>query len=198
MSIALKISKLWVYFNLFWTLTEQRSIWYLEFCWWANGPVDSTQYSTTLGKCLIQYIIEIDQFLGKKSLYFLRKMLPFSDNMTFYERFYNTMLSAYDWIIRRYYYIPSEEKLAKKYFSHLSPLPSLEELIHNVSVVLTNSHRATALPRPSMPGSQNILIKTHIFFHLNSLEIRFIKYGKISLSPSHFHLLYSTKFSKEW
>lgn len=79
-------------------------------------------------------------------------MLPYSDNMTFYERFYNAALSAYDWYLRKFDYLPKEEALAKKYFSHLEPLPSLDELIRSVSVNFVNTHRALAPPRPAMPG----------------------------------------------
>lgn len=79
-------------------------------------------------------------------------MLPYSDNMTFGQRLYNTFVTAYDWIFRRFVYIPAEEALVKKYFSHLEPLPSLDDLIHNVSLNFVNTHRALAPPRSSMPG----------------------------------------------
>lgn len=32
------------------------------------------------------------------------------------------------------------------------PLPSVEELYQNVSLILVNSHRSTSKPRPQMPG----------------------------------------------
>ncbi|XP_031639549.1 UDP-glucuronosyltransferase 2B1-like [Contarinia nasturtii] len=79
-------------------------------------------------------------------------MLPFSDNMTFYERFLNLILNAYDWAVRRYQFIPTEEEYVQKYFAHLAPLPSIDELHKNVSLVLVNSHRALSPPRPSMPS----------------------------------------------
>lgn len=81
-------------------------------------------------------------------------MLPYSDDMTFIQRMYNTYVTVYEWIIRRFMYIPAEEALVKKHFSHLEPLPSLDELIHNVSLNFVNTHRALAPPRPSMPGEE--------------------------------------------
>lgn len=72
--------------------------------------------------------------------------------MSFYERWYNAMLSTYDWLIRRLFHIPGENRLAKKYFSHLEPLPSIDDLMYNVSVVLVNTHRALSPPRVTMPG----------------------------------------------
>lgn len=79
-------------------------------------------------------------------------MLPYSDDMTFVQRIYNAVVTIYDWILRRFVYIPAEEALAKKHFSHLEPLPSLDELVHNVSLNFVNTHRALTPPRPSMPG----------------------------------------------
>lgn len=76
--------------------------------------------------------------------------------MSFYERWYNTMLSMYDWFIRQYFHIPGENGLAKKYFSHLKPLPSIEDLMHSVSVVLVNTHRALSPPRATMPGTISV------------------------------------------
>lgn len=82
-------------------------------------------------------------------------MLPYSDNMTFDQRLYNLLVTAYDYFIRRFVYIPAEEALAKKHFSHLEPLPTLDELIRNVSLNFVNTHRALSSPRPSMPGKFN-------------------------------------------
>lgn len=72
--------------------------------------------------------------------------------MTFFERLYNTAVSTYDWIMQRLKYIPGEEELARKHFAHLAPLPSLNDLIRNVSVNFVNTHRALSPPRPVMPG----------------------------------------------
>lgn len=93
-------------------------------------------------------------------------MLPFSDKMTFWERYYNAALTLFDRIVYQFQYLPLEEALAKKHFSHLEPLPSLYDLINNVSLVLVNTHRAISPPRPAMPGknskpfSVNLVINT--------------------------------------
>lgn len=36
------------------------------------------------------------------------------------------------------------------------PLPTVEELVNNISIILVNSHRSIAPPRPLMPGIINI------------------------------------------
>lgn len=80
------------------------------------------------------------------------QILPFTDKMTFLERWYSAVIIAYDWFIWNFIYYPIQEGLANKYFAHLGPLPPLSALIRNVSLTLVNSHRAIAPPRPSMPS----------------------------------------------
>lgn len=72
--------------------------------------------------------------------------------MSFVERFYNTVLSLSDWAVRRYLHFPLQTEIAQKYFGHLGDLPSMDELMKNVSVILINTHRSVLPPRPSMPG----------------------------------------------
>lgn len=72
--------------------------------------------------------------------------------MSFSERCFSAAVTVYDWFIGRVIYHPIQERLANKYFAHLGPLPSLAELIRNVSLTLVNTHRAIAPPRPSMPS----------------------------------------------
>lgn len=79
-------------------------------------------------------------------------MLPFTDDMSFSERWFNTIVTAYDYIVRKMAFLPTEEEYAKKYFAHLAPLPSLDDLLRNVSLTLVNTHIALSPPRPMMPS----------------------------------------------
>lgn len=79
-------------------------------------------------------------------------MLPYSDNMSFTERWYNTVVTIFDVIVRNWIHLPSEERLAHKHFAHLAPLPPLKEILRNISMNLVNTHRAISPPRPSMPS----------------------------------------------
>lgn len=72
--------------------------------------------------------------------------------MSFTQRWYNTIFSLSEWIVRRFVHIPWQTKLSEKYFGHLGPLPSLDDINKNVSLILINSHRSVLPPRPSMPG----------------------------------------------
>lgn len=79
-------------------------------------------------------------------------LLSFSDNMTFYERLYNTALSTIDLMVRRFSHLPRQTKIAEKHFSSLQPLPSLDDLLKKISVILVYTHRSISYPRPMMPG----------------------------------------------
>lgn len=83
-------------------------------------------------------------------------ILSYTDEMSFTERCYNTVVSLYDWILRRWVHIPAQNEIAKRHFAHLEPLPSVDDLIKNVSLILANAHRSIFHPRPSMPTLINI------------------------------------------
>lgn len=82
--------------------------------------------------------------------------LTYTDNMSFTERWFNTALSLYDWILRRWIAIPAHNAMAKKFFGHLGDIPTIDELHRNVSITFVNNHRSVAPPRPSLPNIINI------------------------------------------
>lgn len=45
--------------------------------------------------------------------------LTYSDDMTYWERCYNTYLSLYEWIFRDWVILPKQDALAKKYFQQI-------------------------------------------------------------------------------
>lgn len=79
-------------------------------------------------------------------------LLTYTDDMTFFQRWNNAALSLFEWVLRWYIYIPNQNEIAKKNFAHLEPLPSIDDLMKNVSLMLVNSHTSITPPRPSMPG----------------------------------------------
>lgn len=81
----------------------------------------------------------------------------YDDNMNFFERAHNFMFSMFDVIVRRYFYMPAQDKLAQEHFSSLEgPLPSIFELEKSISMILVNNHFAMIKPRPLMPGIVNV------------------------------------------
>ncbi|XP_067624755.1 UDP-glucosyltransferase 2-like isoform X2 [Eurosta solidaginis] len=85
-------------------------------------------------------------------------LLSHTDQMTFTQRAYNTYLSLYDMVMRRWYYMPQMQKMAEKYFTGFidGPLPHVLDLEKNISLMLINSHRSIDVPRPTMPGLVNV------------------------------------------
>lgn len=76
--------------------------------------------------------------------------LPYSDNMTFLQRWANTLFSMLNWIMRELVHNPLQNGLAEKYFGHLGELPTVQAVLRNRSLMFTNLHRAFSYPRPSM------------------------------------------------
>lgn len=65
-------------------------------------------------------------------------------------------LSSVEWIMRRLSHLPKQMEVAKKHFYLYEPLPTLDQLHKNVSVIMVYTHRSILLPRPAMPGIINI------------------------------------------
>uniref|UniRef100_A0A1Q3FSB8 UDP-glucuronosyltransferase n=1 Tax=Culex tarsalis TaxID=7177 RepID=A0A1Q3FSB8_CULTA len=87
-------------------------------------------------------------------------ILDYEDDMNFLQRSYNVLVSLVDYVIREFYYLPEQQKLAKEFFSDLErqrgPLPSVQDLERSISVILVNAHPTLAKPRPSTVGLVNI------------------------------------------
>lgn len=64
-------------------------------------------------------------------------------------RFFINNLTIYSWL-----YLPSQERILKKHFTGLmDPLPRVIDLIHDVKLVLLNSHPLCQCPRAHVPNS---------------------------------------------
>jgi glucuronosyltransferase len=84
-----------------------------------------------------------------------------SDRMTFFDRVENTIVSLYDALGRKFYYLPKQTQVARQAFEALENqqggrLPTVEDLEKKISLHLINSHPALSYPRPKMPGMVDI------------------------------------------
>lgn len=80
-------------------------------------------------------------------------MLDYSDQMDFFQRWHNAMTITVGQLMHNFIHCPLQNYLANKYFAHLEqPLPTIQELRKNISVVFANVHRSIIYPRPHMPG----------------------------------------------
>lgn len=46
-------------------------------------------------------------------------LLTFSDQMSFFERLYNTIVSVYDLCLRHWYFLPGQNEIARHYFANV-------------------------------------------------------------------------------
>lgn len=78
--------------------------------------------------------------------------LSFGDRMTFWERVTNTISGVFQRIGRKYYYLPKQDIIARKYFNYTSDLPSISELETSTALILLNNHFSLSYPKPLMPN----------------------------------------------
>uniref|UniRef100_A0A182NU14 Peptidase S1 domain-containing protein n=1 Tax=Anopheles dirus TaxID=7168 RepID=A0A182NU14_9DIPT len=87
-------------------------------------------------------------------------ILPYEDNMCYFEQLYNAFLSLWDSFWRSYSYLPQQDQLAGEAFVELNrthgPLPSVADLERSISVILVNSHPIVSAPRPTIRGLVDI------------------------------------------
>lgn len=101
------------------------------------------------GKALLIYF-KSNNLSSKKNVFL--QLLGYSDKMSFFERIHNTFISLTDCAIRRFIHFPKQMEIAEKHFGQLGNLPSIDNLVKNVSVILLNMHEFFLPSRPSMPG----------------------------------------------
>ncbi|GBP64736.1 UDP-glucuronosyltransferase 2B31 [Eumeta japonica] len=72
---------------------------------------------------------------------------------SFLGRLHNAYFCIYEYIFWKYWYLPMQDALVDKYFKDLPrPLPSLEELHKNASLVLMNTHFSYDPPAAYLPN----------------------------------------------
>lgn len=76
-------------------------------------------------------------------------MLPFTEEMNFVQRTYNTMITVFETIFFHFAYMPLHERLYNDIFPDPKPTLSVART-NNVSLVLLNTHFSLSYPRPYM------------------------------------------------
>jgi len=81
----------------------------------------------------------------------------YENDMTYLQRCYNTLLHLFEAAVRKFSYIPAQDKLVKKYFRDgiNGDMPHIQNIIKNISAVLSNSFRV-AQKRPKMVSQIDI------------------------------------------
>jgi len=77
-----------------------------------------------------------------------------ANEMSFVERLKNTVTGVMQLYVENYLYLPKMKEIMNKHFIYKNweSRPSLEDMLNNVSLTLTNSHYAIGIPRPYLPG----------------------------------------------
>ncbi|GAB0099697.1 hypothetical protein DMENIID0001_155840 [Sergentomyia squamirostris] len=98
-----------------------------------------------------------DEYVGNphNPAYNPNLFLGFSSRMTFPERILNSLMSVFLEFTYQYLYLPGQEAIYQRFFGPLqsknSILPPLDDLIHNVSSVLINTHPGFHYPQALLP-----------------------------------------------
>ncbi|KAH8254190.1 hypothetical protein KR032_008816, partial [Drosophila birchii] len=75
--------------------------------------------------------------------------LPYTGQMTLWERIHNAAFSGYEDLLREFSYYPRQDAILQKHFSKsLERVPTIKELERNISAILLNSHVPLFSARP--------------------------------------------------
>ncbi|XP_066252398.1 UDP-glycosyltransferase UGT5-like [Euwallacea similis] len=80
-------------------------------------------------------------------------LLNFNEEMTFFQRLYNAVFGSVHNLLLYQFFYPKQNALMKKYFPDA---PELEQLLYNVSLVLTNGHDSINDAIPHVPNMIDI------------------------------------------
>lgn len=81
-------------------------------------------------------------------------MMLYTDKMTFSERVMNYIIATYYYIIKDYWYYPSQTKISEKVFGE--KVPSLFELQKHISLLLLNTDIIFDYPQSLPPAIINV------------------------------------------
>ncbi|XP_071448183.1 UDP-glucosyltransferase 2-like [Hetaerina americana] len=81
---------------------------------------------------------------------FAYPILPYTSKMDIWERFYNTLVTGTHWSGMLFHYYPNQQKVAEHAYG--KPLPPLQEIGSNISLILVNNHFVLNGPQAQLPG----------------------------------------------
>lgn len=127
------------------------------------------EYGITLGHKYNAPVINLAVFMllpsnskwiGEPSTYsyIIDQRIGITDQMSFFERFKNTIVGMLQLFAEDYFYIPVQKEIMNKYFKYKGheSRPPIEDMLKNVSLTLINSHHSVGISRPHLPGSVEI------------------------------------------
>ncbi|XP_075223720.1 UDP-glycosyltransferase UGT5-like [Lycorma delicatula] len=101
------------------------------------------------------YIL-IDEFTGNPfgTSYIPGFELPYTNKMTFFQRFHNTVRNTLIMLMSYSFYLPSQESLMRKHFNYpgSETIPPMVDMLQNTSLVIVNSQISIDYPRAWVPN----------------------------------------------
>ncbi|KAK9875138.1 hypothetical protein WA026_005930 [Henosepilachna vigintioctopunctata] len=79
--------------------------------------------------------------------------LPYTSDMSFFERVYNSIIYVYINLVRHIFFLPMQNRVLHKYYPNA---PNLDQFIYNVSLVLLNADESVYDALPRVPSMKNI------------------------------------------
>lgn len=100
------------------------------------------------------------KWIGEPSTfsYILDQRTGVTDQMSFIERYKNTVIGMYQLFLEDYLYLPYQKYIMNEYFKYngYTARPPIEDMLRNVSVTLLNAHYSIGVTRPYLPGTVEI------------------------------------------
>lgn len=76
----------------------------------------------------------------------------YSDKMNFRQRVTNSLAYWFEDIAMELYYKPTQQKFLEEYWPNKTNVPSLDQILRNISLVFVNSHVTYTTPQPLAPN----------------------------------------------
>jgi len=127
------------------------------------------EYAITLGHKYNAPVINLgvsmlwpsnSKWIGEPSTfsYILDQRTGATDQMSFIERFKNTVIGMYQLFLEDYLYLPFQKHIMNEYFKYkgYKSRPSIEDMLRNLSITLLNAHHSIGVTRPYLPGTVEI------------------------------------------
>lgn len=125
--------------------------------------------------------------------------MDYTDHMSFMERLENTLMYFFTRLVFKYKMETPGNELSKKYLGE--DLLKNGNLMHNISLLLSNTHFSLNLPRPLVPAEVEVAgihlgtPKPLPSVSYNILEIKSITITRSSKSQGHLYSLFQTTVS---
>lgn len=130
---------------------------YYHESWLMFGPRFKAPIITIAASSKLNLVLDYNLGLITPVSHVSHSILGYGDDMTFSERWANTWFSLASLLYHDQFHLRLQDQIARDHFStFVSPLPSVRQLVGNVSLTLVNSHAMLWPVRPAMPTLINV------------------------------------------